>query len=769
MKKIISFVVLAAMLVSLFVPATFAAVDAAAFTAADASVLEGGTSVSTTLGFEAPAAVSEFGGIIFWPASANVEEVGLTVDGAAFDAENTALGNVLAGNNRAVKDDLAAFGANTADYKACKVDFAALDALTSAEAEITFTFADATAAGQTFTFSIAALYADDEEVAEDAASATITILKDPNLGKYTDPTIFIVPEVETINPGATTVKVDVRVDANPGMWGGLFVLVYSPDWTIQSATCGSVYKSSDFESGVFDKKINTEKDLTYLKDRLACFPETDLNDNYVTAYFSLEDPNGVNTNNGILASYVFNVPAGMVPGDVAHFGIIYDKEGDLIFSNGDGTFKYIDYAVVGATVTMEEVKCDHLHTSEVTVSEPTCGAAGSKNVVCDDCGKVIETIEIPATGAHTYEDVVEAATCEAAGSKYQKCSVCGATTAPETIPALGHDWQFDSRVPATCKEGGHDLYKCSRCGAEMKDNYTEALPHTEGAPETVEATCTEDGAVVVKCTVCGEVLSTETIPAKGHDYEVVVTEPTCTEAGYTTHTCKVCGDKYVDGNKDALGHDYDMVRVAATCTKDGSVTYTCKTCGDSYSETLYALGHAYDDGVVTTAPTCTEKGVKTFTCSRCLETKTEEIAALGHKAGAAETTKEATCTEDGEKVTKCSVCGEVLSTEAVKALGHTWDEGTVTKEATADAKGEKTYKCTVCGEEKVEEYEYEAPVEPVKPDDKKDDEKKEEEKKPDNGQKSPVTGDNMMFIIVALVVVLASAAVIVIRRRKENN
>ncbi|MDD6095109.1 MAG: hypothetical protein PUC29_05145, partial [Clostridia bacterium] len=240
MKKIISFVLLAAMLVTLIVPSALAADPFTAVAADSIEVMEGGKTVTTGLKLAANSGNLEaFGGVIFWKADAGVADVALTIDEAVFNASNTGLGSIVLGNNRNVKNDLEPFGANTADYMACKLDMEAIAALneTGKVADITFTFENATVKGQTFTFSIVTTYANEEDpVSEDKADATITVLEDPNLGKYSEPTLFVVPEAETIVPGATTLKVDVRIDANPGMWGGLYVLTYPESWTLASDT-----------------------------------------------------------------------------------------------------------------------------------------------------------------------------------------------------------------------------------------------------------------------------------------------------------------------------------------------------------------------------------------------------------------------------------------------------------------------------------------------------------------------------------------------------
>ncbi len=64
-----------------------------------------------------------------------------------------------------------------------------------------------------------------------------------------------------------------------------------------------------------------------------------------------------------------------------------------------------DYALIAVEVT-----CDHDHTAR-TETPATCTQDGSVTVTCDDCGAVLSTEAIPATG-HDYKD--------------GKCTVCGA-------------------------------------------------------------------------------------------------------------------------------------------------------------------------------------------------------------------------------------------------------------------------------------------------------------------------------------------------------
>lgn len=186
-------------------------------------------------------------------------------------------------------------------------------------------------------------------------------------------------------------------------------------------------------------------------------------------------------------------------------------------------------------------------TTENTVPA-TCGEAGRVDTICSNCGEVISTKEIPATGEHTWDNgtVTTEPTENEPGVRTFTCAVCGATkTAP--IPATGtHDYQFTRTVAPTCTAGGYDLYTCSGCGATEKRNPTDALGHKwDSGKVTTEPTETAPGVRTYTCTVCGEV-KTEVIPATGahtHKWDTgkVTTAPTATTPGVRTYTCTICG------------------------------------------------------------------------------------------------------------------------------------------------------------------------------------------------------------------------------------
>ena len=186
-------------------------------------------------------------------------------------------------------------------------------------------------------------------------------------------------------------------------------------------------------------------------------------------------------------------------------------------------------------------------TTENTVPA-TCGEAGRTETICNNCGEVISTKEIPATGEHTWGNgtVTTEPTENEPGVRTFTCTICGATRT-ETIPATGvHDYQFTRTVAPTCTADGYDLYTCSGCGATEKRNSKPALGHKwDSGTVTTEPTETAPGVRTYTCTVCGEV-KTEVIPATGahtHKWDAgkVTTEPTATTPGVRTYTCTICG------------------------------------------------------------------------------------------------------------------------------------------------------------------------------------------------------------------------------------
>lgn len=186
-------------------------------------------------------------------------------------------------------------------------------------------------------------------------------------------------------------------------------------------------------------------------------------------------------------------------------------------------------------------------TTETTVPA-TCGADGHIDTICANCGDVIATKVIPATGAHTWDNgtVTTEPTETTPGVRTFTCAVCSQTKT-EVIPATGaHTFVFTKNIAPTCTEAGYDLYTCSGCGATEQRNAKPALGHKwDNGTVTAEPTEKDPGTMTYTCTVCGQT-KTEVIPATGPhthvwDEGTVTVAPTETTPGVRTYTCTVCG------------------------------------------------------------------------------------------------------------------------------------------------------------------------------------------------------------------------------------
>lgn len=192
-----------------------------------------------------------------------------------------------------------------------------------------------------------------------------------------------------------------------------------------------------------------------------------------------------------------------------------------------------------------------LHTGYGTTKNTvpaTCGADGRIDTICANCGDVIATKVIPATGAHTWDNgtVTTEPTETTPGVRTFTCAVCSQTKT-EVIPATGaHTFVFTKNIAPSCTEAGYDLYTCRDCGASEQRNVKPALGHKwDSGTVTAEPTETDPGTMTYTCTVCGQT-KTEVIPATGPHPHVwgegtVTVAPTETTPGVRTYTCTVCG------------------------------------------------------------------------------------------------------------------------------------------------------------------------------------------------------------------------------------
>jgi len=235
--------------------------------------------------------------------------------------------------------------------------------------------------------------------------------------------------------------------------------------------------------------------------------------------------------------------------------------------------------------------------------EPIYATLDSYYVKKDDVIRLYYVACPTADGHHIWNDgeVTKAAACTEDGEMTYTCTMCG-DQKTEVIPATGHDWG----QPVWSWNGTESASAVFTCGNDA--SHTQTLPAAVTSQVTTQPGCESTGVRTYTAAVTFEGQTytdtkTETLPATGHDTEIVGAKAaTCTEDGYTgDEVCKTCGETVKKGEViPATGHDTQVVGAKdATCTQDG---YTgdevCKTCGVTVKqgEVLPALGHDYKDG-----------------------------------------------------------------------------------------------------------------------------------------------------------------------------
>lgn len=218
---------------------------------------------------------------------------------------------------------------------------------------------------------------------------------------------------------------------------------------------------------------------------------------------------------------------------------ITDKTSVILTANGhtpsgwksDAYNHWKECTVVGCGVIIEDSKAAHTASEWITDTPATATTDGTKHKECTECGYVMETGTIPATGGgeHTHSYGSEWKT--GADKHWHECS-CGAKAEEATHTAS--DWITDTA-----------------------------------------ATATTDGTKHKECTVCHRVLETDTIPATGsgehtHSYS----SDWKSDSINHWHECS-CGVK-----DDVAAHSFKwVVDKEATATKKGSKHEECKFCG----------------------------------------------------------------------------------------------------------------------------------------------------------------------------------------------
>ena len=413
-----------------------------------------------------------------------------------------------------------------------------------------------------------------------------------------------------------------------------------------------------------------------------------------------------------------------------------------------GKSGYKVYKCKNCDSTYNEITSDaisHTWGAWATVQEPTDKLNGIEKRTCSVCGEVQLRTTDPIGDHNFVEDTSTKvpATCITDGSVTMKCTAhtdCGVTY-EKLLPKLGHDMVPGTPVAANCEHEGYTDYKCSRCdhsyrmvtapaAAHTLDTHTQAascldpaITYTyctkcnklEGVVQvnkalghnfTVEVsykapTNTANSEKVLKCSRCEETI-TVTVPAQGHEFELVSSTPaSCSADGLETYECKThtgandCGLSYTNVIPKTA-HTYSTrVKTAATCTSAGTGEYYCTVCNEVFGEyDIAALGHDFSEVLENVASTCNSVGHITKKCSRCDETETTYSSTLAaHSWGEWETKQEQTDVLPRIEVRQCSVCGVYDYRYTAPSGAHDWDEGQVTTPATCTTEGERTYTC----------------------------------------------------------------------------
>ena len=178
--------------------------------------------------------------------------------------------------------------------------------------------------------------------------------------------------------------------------------------------------------------------------------------------------------------------------------------------NGTNLFGADDECGTGWESGSKPSEEEHTHTEEVKFIPATCTEYGYIQVICSECGKILQINAEISPHGHNWED--------------GKCVFCGEK---EENPEPSEPDPDEQETPSIINPS------------------EEEHTHTQVAYD-ISATCTEHGSHTVECSECGEQLSYDITPPLGHNYEIsnISTGPNGEEL--ITHVCTRCSASYVD-------------------------------------------------------------------------------------------------------------------------------------------------------------------------------------------------------------------------------
>ena len=184
------------------------------------------------------------------------------------------------------------------------------------------------------------------------------------------------------------------------------------------------------------------------------------------------------------------------------YGYVCDSEKNIILQNDSGAMydnffieinltknqiyylglRYYDNTVSGTIPVTISYYDEHLST-HIEHMDSTCTMHGYDKYICDYCGEIVNTVELP----------------------------------------FKHDYSTSITAP-TCTEQGYTTYTCSLCGYSYIGDYTDALNHPNKTWRvTKNPTTTSTGLMVETCDLCGAKTGETIIPMLIPDYVTGIT------------------------------------------------------------------------------------------------------------------------------------------------------------------------------------------------------------------------------------------------------